>query len=69
MLKASEPDQRLAYTRQYNGPNKCPRYGARECEVIVDRGEAVGYVVGWCAVDENVMGRLEVERLFDFGMW
>lgn len=69
MLKAGQPDQGLAYTRKNNSTNESPRYGSWEGEVVIYGGEAIGYVVGRCAVDEDVMCCLEIERFLDFSVW
>lgn len=69
ILEAEDGDERLADTRQQDGPDEGPGYGPGEGEVIIDAGEALANVTGRGAVDEDVVGGLEVEGLLDFGVW
>lgn len=68
MLKARERDEGLADAGEEDGADKSARDGAGEGGVIVGEGEAVVDVAGGGAVDEDVVGGLEVEGLLDFGV-
>lgn len=68
MLEPRDRDKRLADTGEQNGADKSTRHGAREGEVVVGDGEALRDVTGGSAVDEDVVGGLEVEGLLDFGV-
>jgi hypothetical protein len=63
MLKATQPDQRLAQSREDDGPDEGARHGARKGEVIIHIGEAGGDIMGGCAIDEYIVGGLKIERL------
>lgn len=64
--KADEGDQRLARPGEYHGADKGAGHGAGEGEVVVGGGEGGARVPArGRAVDEDVMGGLQVERLLD----
>lgn len=68
VLEPRQRNQRLAHARQEHRPDKCPRHGAGEAEVVIRGGEPLADVVRGRAVDEDVVRGLEVEGLFDFGV-
>lgn len=68
VLEPSQRNQRLAHACEEHRPDKRPRHGAREAEVVVRGGEPLVDIVCGRAVDENVVRGLEVEGLFDFGV-
>lgn len=69
MLEANDGDERLAQAGEQHGAEKRARHGAREGEVVVRVRQARAHVAaGGRAVDQDVVGRLHVERLLDFGV-
>ncbi|TFB03959.1 hypothetical protein CCMA1212_003610 [Trichoderma ghanense] len=65
---ADQRDQRLAQAREEHRPNKRPRHGAGEGEVVVRRGQPGVDVARGRAVGEDVVRGLQVEGFFDFGV-
>lgn len=69
MLEADDGDERLAQAGEQHSAEKRARHGTREGEVVVRVRQARAHVAaGGRAVDEDVVGRLHVERLLDFGV-
>lgn len=68
MLEPSQGNQRLAHARQEHRPDKRPRHGSREGEVVIRGGQPLVDVVRGGAVDEDVVRGLQVEGLLDFGV-
>lgn len=68
MLEPREGNQRLAHARQEHRPDKRPWHGAGESKMIIRGREPRVDVVGGRAVGEDVVGGLEVEGFFDFGV-
>ena len=68
MLEANHSNKGLAESRKEYRAEKSPWHGTGEGEVIIGAGKAGVDVVGGGAIDEDVVGRLEVEGFLDFGV-
>lgn len=67
--KAQRRNQRLADPREEHGADKRARHGAGKGEVVVALREGGGRAVAeGRAVEEHVVGGLQVERLLDLGV-
>jgi hypothetical protein len=68
VAEADEGKQRLGDAGEQDGTDKGTGHGAGEGRVIVGAGDAIRRVGQGRAVDEDVVGSLQVERLLDLGV-
>ena len=68
VLEADEGNDGLGEAGQQHRADEGPRDGAGEGEVVVGGGQPVVDVRGGRAVDEHIVGGLDVERLLDLGV-
>lgn len=69
MLEANKGYNGLRQTGERDCADERARHSTREVEMVIRSGEPLaGGVADGRAVDENVVGGLEVEGLLDFGV-
>lgn len=61
MLGPGDREDWAACGCEEKGAEEGARDGAGEVEMVICSTQALGDVVGWCVVEEDVVGSLEVE--------
>ena len=68
MLAPSQRDYGSRYLRESERSNERPWHSAREGEVVVVCSKILHDILLWEAIGGNVMGSLNIEGLFNFGV-
>lgn len=68
MLEPDQSNNRLSKASQQHGAYESSRHRPREGKVVVSGGQFVMDVRGRGSVDKDIVGGLDVERLFDLGV-
>lgn len=69
MLEANESNDWLTDSGEEDRAYKCPRHGTRKRKVVVCAAQLLIDIGGRCAVDEHIVGGLDVEGLLNLCIW